>query len=51
MKLKIKICLLLTILLTNAYGQIGQYKYQRTLTGVTQEWHKIVLPDDIFGKV
>ncbi|WP_236636751.1 DUF3999 family protein [Sinomicrobium soli] len=33
------------------YGQIGQYDYKRELKGVSEQWHKIVLPDEVFGKV
>ena len=39
-------------LTTISYGQkVDQYSYQRVLEGVTEQWHHIVLPDEIFGKV
>ena len=34
-----------------AYGQMEKYSYKRELTGVSGEWHKLILPDEIFGKV
>jgi hypothetical protein len=33
----------------SSYGQ--QYRYQRELQGVTDQWHKVVLPDDIFEQL
>ncbi|MGE0077160.1 MAG: DUF3999 family protein [Bacteroidales bacterium] len=35
----------------NSYGQIDKYGYKRELKGVSEQWHRIVLPDDLFGKV
>lgn len=32
-------------------GQIEQYKYKRELSGVSEQWHKLKLPDEIFGKI
>ena len=32
-----------------AFGQIDQYDYQRKVNGVENEWHPLILPDDIFG--
>jgi len=34
-----------------SYGQMDQYHYQRSIEGVTDQWHNIPLPDAIFGKV
>ena len=34
-----------------SFGQINDYDYQRELKGITENWHKILLPDEIFGKV
>jgi hypothetical protein len=33
-----------------AVAQMGAYDYARELKGVSGQWHKIELPDDIFGK-
>lgn len=42
-------CLLLG---TSSYAQqMEGYHYQRELEGITEQWHTIVLPDAIFGKV
>lgn len=39
-------------LTTFSYGQkVDQYSYQRVLEGVTEQWHHLVLPDEIFAKV
>jgi hypothetical protein len=35
---------------TFSFGQMNQYGYKRELKGITDPWHKIILPDDIFGK-
>ncbi len=32
-------------------AQIETYNYKRTLNNVTDEWHKLTLPNAIFGKV
>ncbi|MGB4774302.1 MAG: DUF3999 family protein [Daejeonella sp.] len=32
-------------------GQIKEYNYKRELKGVADTWHKIILPDELFGKV
>jgi hypothetical protein len=43
---------LFLLLATWSYGQkMDTYGYQRELQGITEQWHKIVLPDAIFGKV
>lgn len=52
MKLKVKYSTLLLLLACSySYGQIEQYNYKRELKGITDKWHKVVLPDEIFGKV
>lgn len=33
-----------------SYGQNGQYTYKRELKGISGQWHKVVLPDEIYGK-
>jgi len=51
MKLTVKIlaCFLL-LACSRSYGQPGHYSYKRALTGITEQWHKITLPNEIFGK-
>lgn len=52
MKSKVKYgTLLLLLACSYSYGQIEQYNYKRELKGITGNWHKVVLPDEIFGKV
>lgn len=34
-----------------SYGQVADYSYKRELTGISEQWHKIVLLDAIFGKI
>jgi len=34
-----------------ANAQISNYRYKREIVGVSDQWHKIILPVDIFGKV
>ena len=42
---------LLLLICSYSYGQIEQYQFKRELKGITGKWHKVVLPDEIFGKV
>jgi len=52
MRSRVKICIGLLLLVTPySYGQLEQYDYKRELKGISGQWHKIVLPDDLFGKV
>jgi hypothetical protein len=30
---------------------MGEYNYNRKLTGISEQWHKIVLPPEVFGKI
>lgn len=44
-------CFLLLIAVSSfSYGQMAEYNYKRELKGVTDQWHKIVLPNELFGK-
>lgn len=52
MKLKINIIILLLLFAgTVIYGQMAQYEYVRPLQGVSDQWHRVALPDEIFGKI
>lgn len=52
MKLKIKILTsLLFIACSFSYGQINEYSYKRELKGRSEQWHKIILPNEVFGKL
>lgn len=41
---------LIVALSTSSFGQMTDYSFKRELTGVKDQWHKIVLPNEIFGK-
>ena len=46
--------LLIILLLFNwsfTYGQMEQYNYKRELNGISNQWHRLILPDEIFGKI
>ncbi|MEM9001206.1 MAG: DUF3999 family protein [Bacteroidota bacterium] len=44
-------CLLLFIMVRSfSYGQMKEYLYQRELKGITDQWHKVTLPNALFGK-
>ena len=50
--MKTRICIYLLLLIcTNTFGQIKDFKYQREIIGVTDQWHKLDLPSDIFAKI
>lgn len=52
MKTIIKILSILFILHCSfSYGQIEQYNFKRELKGISEQWHKIILPDEVYGKV
>ncbi|MDF1518358.1 MAG: DUF3999 family protein [Lutibacter sp.] len=52
MKLKAEISAFLLILFcSSSYAQMNQYNYKRELQGIKATWHKVVLPEEIFGKV
>jgi hypothetical protein len=51
MKNKISLFMLFFFLSAITYGQINNYRYQRTITGIKDQWHKIELPDEIFSKL
>lgn len=41
---------LLFLIYTCANAQVDQQKYKREITGVSSQWHKLTLPDEIYGK-
>ena len=50
--MKTKICIYLLLLIcANTFGQRKDFNYQRKIIGVTDKWHKLDLPNDIFAKV
>ena len=49
--MKYKIALLFLCLYSFSIAQVTGYGYKRALTGITDKWHCINLPDDIFRKV
>jgi hypothetical protein len=51
MRCKRKLTFLLLLFCTLVYGQVADYSYRRALTGVMNQWHSIVLPNEIFGKL
>lgn len=50
MKSRIKLCVCLFFVCSFSYGQMDEYAYKREIKGVSEQWHKIVLPTEIFGK-
>jgi hypothetical protein len=50
--MKVKILVWLLMLGNSfAFGQMREYDFKREITGVTAQWHRLELPDDIFGKL
>ena len=33
------------------FGQVGNFLFKRNLPNVSDQWHKILLPDDLFSKI
>ena len=51
MKLKTKIyTFLLIFVYSYSFGQIEQYNYKREIKGITDQWHKIILPNEVLSK-
>jgi len=50
MKVNVKI-LVLMLLCFSSYGKMQEYNYKQELKGVSEQWHNIVLPNNVFGKV
>lgn len=52
MTLKTKIAtVLFALVITYTNAQIKDYHYKRELTGITDLWHKLILPDDLYKNV
>lgn len=51
MKAEIKLTFLLLFLFSASFGQVNQYRYKRELPGIKDQWHKIIIPQEMFGKV
>ncbi len=52
--MKLKTNFLICCLLISGFysiGQINLYNYKCEILGITNPWHKIILPDDIFSKI
>ncbi len=50
-KIKILGCVLSFICSITLYGQIDSFEYKRELKGITDSWHRIMLPDELFKNV
>mgnify|MGYP003634841467 CR=1 FL=1 len=46
-----QIILILLLTCSLCYGQMDHYQFKRLITGVNDQWHRVPLPDSIFGKV
>lgn len=51
MKTKIPLIWLFLVLSSLSFGQYNDYRYNRKISSIKDQWHKIELPDDIFSKV
>ncbi len=48
--IRISFFLLLIAVCSLSYGQMDHYNYKRELLGVSDQWHKIILPNELFEK-
>jgi hypothetical protein len=48
---KLKLCILFLAFSACVFAQKSQYQYRRELLGAKGEWHKILLPKELFGKM
>jgi Protein of unknown function (DUF3999) len=51
MKTKIPFVSLFLFLSSLCFGQHQDYRYKRNISGITEQWHQVELPNDIFSKV
>lgn len=49
--MRIKLTYLLLFICSFSFGQINKYGYKRELMEIKDQWHKVILPNEIFGKV
>jgi hypothetical protein len=49
--MKIKLTYFLLFFCVLAFGQIEGFNYQRSIEKPTNDWHKILLPNEMFGKI
>lgn len=50
--IKLNLCIPLFLLMSLcSIAQVSNYKYERTLKNVSEDWHKITIPDNVFGKL
>ena len=50
MKMKIRLICFFIALCSMANGQMNEYSYKRQLIGVKDQWHTLILPNEIFDK-
>lgn len=52
MRIKSTIWFLFLVLLnSNLFAQMNKFSYSREIKGISETWHTINLPDDMFGKI
>jgi hypothetical protein len=49
--MKTKITGIFILLCSYSFAQINQYNYKRELIGVHDEWHKLILPNELYAKL
>lgn len=50
--IKIKLWVSFTLLISwCATAQIPNYNYERSLKGISDDWHSVTIPDNVFGKL
>lgn len=50
--IKTKLFINLMLLISwSATAQLSDFTYERSLTGVSEDWHSIALPDQVYGKL
>jgi len=51
MKITFKFIAYMLLTCSFTYGQVRNYSYKREIIGISEQWHKIILPEDLFKKV
>lgn len=51
MKTKFKLTYILVFLCSSCFAQLKDYTYKSKLNGIQNQWHKIILPNEVLGKL
>jgi hypothetical protein len=51
MKIKTRFAFIFLLCFSYGFAQTNQHYYKREISGINNQWHKIIIPDEIFSKI